>query len=183
MKHLTLLFVAVTLLATACSNPDNDAAAGDSTDAVQAAGVSEFPMMTKDAYAPWAKMQSEAYSSVHPADAPRAADIDIPPFPESFIISSGTVGEDNAKMRFVVLICTDAPEAVQQFYLRELVDGRGWNYADQYSVFQPGTGNDFIVKNTPFVSITSLNPHAEEMRFVDKAFAKNFITRIQVTYK
>jgi hypothetical protein len=93
------------------------------------------------------------------------------------------MGEGNAKLNFVVLICADASEAVQDYYMRELVENRGWNYADQYHVFQPGTGNDFIVNNTPFVSITALNHEAEEMRFVDKEFARNFVTRIQVTYK
>ena len=184
MKPVLLLLACCTLLLTACSDEvKNGDAAGNGNDALQSAAVSEFPTVVKDAYAPWARMENEAYNNVHPEDAPLAKDIDIPPFPDSFIISSGTMGEGTARMRFVVLICTDAAEAVQDYYSRELVDKKGWTFADQYHVFQPGTGNDFIVSNTPFVSVTALNHDAEEMRYVDKAFARDFITRIQITYK
>lgn len=184
MKYTMMFVLACALLCSACGDTQDGAeAAGDSAEAVQTASWSQFPTVTKDAYAPWAKMQGEAFSAVHPEDAPKASEIDIPPFPDSFIISSGTLGEGNTAMRFVILICADAREAVQDYYNRELVEKRGWTYADQYGVFQPGTGNDFIVNNTPFVSITALNHEAEEMRFVDKDFATNFVSRIQVTYK
>ncbi|MBN1449021.1 MAG: hypothetical protein JXA28_13910 [Bacteroidetes bacterium] len=151
--------------------------------ALQASAGSQYPTVVKDAYAPWAKMEQEAYAAVHPSDAPRASDIDIPPFPESYIISSGRIGEGTTGLRFVTLICTDAPESVQSFYLRELVDKRAWTYASQYHVFQPGSGNDFLVNNTPFVSVTTLNPHSEELRFVDRDFLAEFHTRIQITYR
>ncbi|MDT8322666.1 MAG: hypothetical protein RRA94_01040 [Bacteroidota bacterium] len=184
MKHTMMIILGCAVLFAACGNAQEDgSAAGDSAEVLQSASWSQFPTVSKDAYAPWAKMQDEAFSAVHPEDAPKASDIDIPPFPDSFIISSGTLGAGNTAMRFVILICADAREAVQDYYARELVDGRGWTYADQYGVFQPGTGNDFIVESTPFVSITALNPQAEEMRFVDKEFAANFVTRIQVTYR
>lgn len=184
MKHAMMILLGCAVLFSACGDVQNNGnAAGDSGETVQTASWSQFPTVSKDAYAPWAKMQSEAYSNVHPEDAPKASEIDIPPFPDSFIISSGTLGEGNTAMRFVILICADAREAVQDYYTRELVDARGWTYADQYGVFQPGSGNDFIVNNLPFVSITALNHDAEEMRFVDRDFASNFVTRIQVTYK
>lgn len=184
MKHLLLCTACIFLFISACSDDtDADALKDDPALAgIQAAG-SEFPTVVRDAYAPWAKMENEAYAVVHPEDAPKASEIDIPPFPDSFIVSSGSIGEGNTSMRFVTLICADAPEAVQDFYLRELVDKREWTYADQYHVFQPGTGNDFIVKNTPFVSVTTLNPNAEELHFVDSEFLSNFRTRIQITYR
>ena len=184
MKLTTLMLFRFALIISACTDTQNNGdAAGDSAEAVQSATWSQFPTVSKDSYAPWAKLESEAFSAVHPEDAPKASEIDIPPFPDSFIISSGTVGEGITSMRFVILICADAAEAVQDYYTRELVDKRGWTYANQYGVFQPGSGNDFIVNNTPFVSITALNPHSEEMSFVDEEFAKNFVTRIQVTYE
>ncbi len=184
MKYATMFLLACAVLIAACGDvQDNNDVIGESAEAVQSASWSQFPTVGKDAYAPWAKMQGEAYSAVHPEDAPKASEIDIPPFPDSFIISSGRLGEGATSMRFVILICADAREAVQDYYTRELVDKLGWTYADQYGVFQPGSGNDFIVNNTPFVSITALNHDAEEMRYVDRDFASNFVSRIQVTYE
>ncbi|GEM_PF-2446421 len=179
----SILFVtAALLLITACSNErDADTQIQDIT-TVQAAG-SQFPTVVHDAYAPWAKMKGEAYSAIHPEDAPGLKDIDITPFPDSYIINSGSIGEGATELHFVTLICSDAAEAVQDFYIRELVDERGWSYEKHFHVFQPGRGNDFITNNTPFVSVTALNHGSEEVRSVDEDFLENFRTRIQITYR
>lgn len=182
MKSIMFTAIAVMFLITACSNERDTGTPAEEVATLQAGG-SQFPTVVRDAYAPWAKMKGEAYSAVHPEDAPVAADIDIPPFPDSYIITSGNIGEGPTELHFVTLICSDAAEAVQDFYLRELVDNRGWNYEAQFHVFQPGSGNDFIVNNTPFVSVTALNARSEEVRYVDEEFLGNFRTRIQITYR
>lgn len=182
MKSITIATAAALLLITACSNEsDTDTQVEDV--ATLQAGASQFPTVVRGAYAPWAKMKSEAYSAIHPEDAPGLKDIDIPPFHDSYIINSGSIGEGPTELHFITLICSDAPEAVQDFYLRELVDERGWSYESQFHVFQPGSGNDFIVNNTPFVSVTALNHGSEEVRSVDEEFLENFKTRVQITYR
>ncbi len=183
MKHL-LYTLACCLLVAACSNSEDEAAQpeGDVA-AVQASVGSSFPTVIKDAYAPWAKMEDEASYAIHPADAPKASEIDIPPFPDSYIVSSGNMGEGSTALEYVVLICADSPEAVQDFYQRELVGKHGWTYTDQYHVFQQGDGNDFLVRQIPFVSVTALNREGEDMRFVDKEFIERFNTRIQFNYR
>ncbi len=150
---------------------------------VYAAKVADFPAMTPDAYAPWARMRGDAFPSIHPEDAPKASEIDIPPFPGSHIIRSGTIGDGAAALNFVTLICEDSYEAVIGFYKERLVKGRGWTYEDQYNVFQPGKGNEFILLNTPFVSVMDINPEASEVQDVDPGFLEHFRTRIQVTYR
>lgn len=183
MKHLLYTLACCLLLAACSDSNDHAASSDDSADAVQASLGSSFPTVIKDAYAPWAKMEDEASYAIHPADAPKASEIDIPPFPESFIVSSGEMGEGPAALQYVVLICADAAEAVQDFYQRELVDKRGWSYSDQYHVFQEGEGDDFLVRAIPFVTVTKLNREGQDMQFVDDAFIKDFNTRIQITYR
>lgn len=184
MKKLMVLFCAAAMLSSCGESGKDDNAPVTNADLkAYAASVSDFPSVTADAYAPWARMKAEAYNSVHPEDAPAASKVDIPAYPGSFIVRSGTIGEGSTALDFVTLICEDSYEAVIQFYKDRLIDQRGWTYEDQYHVFQPGKDNEFILLNTPFVSVMDVNPEASEMRDVDTDFLSRFRTRIQVTYR
>jgi hypothetical protein len=186
MKQLFIAFSAGLLLLASCGDKSReDTAPIDSAADMKAyaASVSDFPGVIPDAYAPWARMKGDAVPSVHPEDAPKASTIDIPPFPGSHIVRSGIIGEGATALNFVTLICEDSYEAVIDFYQERLTKDRNWSYADQYNVFQPGKGNEFILHNTPFVSVMHINPEASEMQDVDPGFLKNYRTRIQVTYR
>lgn len=184
MKKLMVLFCAAVLLA-ACGESGKDDNAPVTTDDLKAysASASDFPSVTAGAYAPWARMKADAYSNVHPEDAPAASKVDIPAYPGSYIVRSGTIGEGSTTLDFVTLICEDSYEAVIQFYKDRLIKQRGWTYEDQYNVFQPGKGNEFILQSTPFVSVMDVNPDASEMQDVDAEFLSHFRTRIQITYR
>lgn len=186
MKLLYVIFCMGLLFATACGDTAReDGAPIDSASDMKAyaALASDFPAVSPDAYAPWARMKGDAFSSVNPEDAPKASVMDIPPFPGSHIVHSGDIGEGASKLHFVTLICEDSYEAVIDYYQDRLTRERGWNYEDQYNVFQPGKGNEFILHSTPFVSVMHINPDASEMQDVDPEFLKNYRTRIQVTYR
>lgn len=186
MKQLLLTLAVGLFFITSCGDSvrDDNAPIGSPADTkVVAAAVSDFPGVIPDAYAPWARMKADAVPSIRPEDAPKASEIDIPPFPGSHIVRSGTIGEGAAKLHFITLICEDSYEAVIDFYRDRLTKERNWTYADQYNVFQPGTGNEFILHNTPFVSVMHINPDASEMQDVDADFLRNYHTRIQVTYR
>lgn len=183
MKNLLSLLLASALL-VACGRQNSQQ---ETTSAAEyeafTASVSGAPRVSGNAYAPWARMKADAYRAVHPEDAPSAGTIDIPAYPGSCIVRNGTIGEGTAALDFITLICEDSHEAVIQFYQDRLIDQLGWSYEEQYNVFQPGKGNEFILRNTPFVSVMDLNPDASEMQDVDPGFLKNFRTRIQVTYR
>ncbi len=186
MKQLLLTFAVGLLFITSCGDSarDDNAPANSAADVkVAAASVSDFPGVIPDAYAPWARMKGDALPSVRPEDAPKSSEIDIPPFPGSHIVRSGTLGDGAAKLNFITLICEDSYEAVIDFYTERLTKERDWTYADQYNVFQPGKGNEFILHSTPFVSVMRINPDASEMQDVDREFLQHYRTRIQVTYR
>ncbi len=186
MKQLLVILCTGVLFTAACGDSAREEAEPiDSASEIEGytAAASDFPTVIPDAYAPWALMKGDAYPSVHPEDAPRKNEIDIPPFPGAHIVRSGTLGEGAARLHFVTLICEDSYEAVIDYYQDRLGKDRGWTYEDQYHVFQPGKGNEFILHNTPFVSVMHLNSEAAEMQDVDPAFLKNYRTRIQVTYR
>lgn len=183
MKTLFSLLLVAALL-PACGRQSSQQDRGDIEDfAPAAASVGGAPRVSDNAYAPWAKMKADAYRAVHPEDAPSAEVIDIPSYPGSCIVRNGKIGEGANALAFITLICEDSHEAVIQFYQKRLIDGLGWTYEEQYNVFQPGKGNEFILQNTPFVSVMDLNPDASEMQDVDPAFLTQFRTRIQVTYR
>lgn len=184
MKRLMILICAAVMLASCGESAKDDNAPVTTADLkAYSASVSDFPSVTADAYAPWARMKADAYTNVHPEDAPAASKVDIPAYPGSYIVRSGTIGEGSTKLDFVTLICEDSYEAVIQFYKDRLIKQRGWTYEDQYNVFQPGEGNEFILQSTPFVSVMDVNPDASEMQDVDAEFLSRFRTRIQVTYR
>jgi hypothetical protein len=186
MRTKPLLLCAWLLLTAACGEATrDDSAPVDSAKdlAAYAAKAADFPASMPDSYAPWARMRGDAFPSIHPEDAPKASAIDIPPFPGSHIVRSGTIGEGASALNFVTLICEDSYEAVIDYYRERLVKDRGWSYEDQYNVFQPGKGNEFILHNTPFVSVMDINPEASELQDVDPDFLSHYRTRIQVTYR
>ncbi|MFZ1728974.1 MAG: hypothetical protein WBQ23_04750 [Bacteroidota bacterium] len=186
MKQLfVMLSLGLLCLASCGDSPREDTAPIDSASEMKAyaASVSDFPGVIPDAYAPWARMKGDAVPSVHPEDAPKASQIDIPPFPGSHIVRSGKIGEGASALSFVTLICEDSHEAVINFYQDRLTKDLNWSYEDQYNVFQPGKGNEFILHNTPFVSVMGINFEASEMQDVDPEFLQNYRTRIQVTYR
>lgn len=174
----------ICLLLASCGDATREDAAPIDTAELKAytakAGV---PGVADDSYAPWAKMKGDALPGVHPEDAPHASAIDIPAYPGSYIVRSGRLGEGERALAFVTLICEDSYEAVILFYQERLVEKKGWTFEDQYNVFQPGKDNEFILQNTPFVSVMDINPKASEMQDVDAAFLSNFRTRIQITYR
>lgn len=184
MTRLLLLVCACSLL-TACGDAGRDDTAPiDTANELKAyTAKAGAPLMTEGAYAPWAKMKGDALPGVHPEDAPRTDEIDIPLYPGSYIVRSGKLGEFENSLRFVTLICEDSYEAVILFFQDRLIGDRDWTFDDQYNVFQPGKGNDFILQNTPFVSVMDINPESSEMQDVDAEFLSHFRTRIQVTYQ
>jgi hypothetical protein len=185
MKKLFVLLCAGALMAACGDGAGNGDAPMDNPGDLQAyaAKADKFPSVSGDAYAPWARMKGEAFHSVHPDDAPKASRIDIPPYPGSHIVRSGRIGDGGGALDFVTLICEDSYEAVIGFYKKRLIEERGWTYEDQYHVFQPGKDNEFILLNTPFVSVMDINPESSEMKDVDPEFLSHFRTRIQVSYR
>ena len=140
-------------------------------------------------YASWAELSKNAPEDLSARDypVPTVSEVGIQPYPGAVISSVSAPREDTTNydkqvLPFVILVTTDSPDKVVQFYKGILTADEGWNYSEKYTTFVKGEIISSLTGFVPSVAIREENGDEFDLIYVNEKFKETLKTRIKIFY-